>query len=317
MRQIVYKFIYMKKLTYLTFSLFSVFAFSQQVTEERIRTVLSTLASDEMKGREIGTPENDNAAQYIARLFKENNLDYCTGNSYLVPFQYKGKTVYNVCGVKKGTTDQYLGFSGHFDHIGTSKKSGDNIYNGADDDASGITTLVGIADYFKSKKPEFSMVFMAFNGEEKGMLGSKAISKDQNLDNIYHNLAALFNFEMVATESAFGKNALFMTGDEFSDLDELFNQNATNGLKINPDPYAAQQLFYRSDNVSFVKKKIIAHSLSTVDMTKAAHYHNESDDVNIVDFANMMQIINNFGKTLEKLTPENFTPKYNDKVKLD
>lgn len=269
-----------------------------------------------MKGREIGTPENDKAAEYIATLFKENKLEYCTGNSYLVPFDYKGKTVYNVCGVKKGKTDKYLGFSGHFDHIGTNNKSGDNIFNGADDDASGITTLVGISDYFKNKKPEFSMVFMAFNGEEKGMLGSTAIAEDKNLDKIYNNLTALFNFEMVATESEFGKNAVFMTGDEFSDLDELFNKNAVNGLKINADPYASEQLFYRSDNVNFVKKKIIAHSISTADMSKIKHYHQVNDDVSIVDFDNMTQLINNFGKTLEKLSPKNFTPKYNDKVEF-
>ncbi|NPA09404.1 MAG: M28 family peptidase [Chlorobi bacterium] len=306
----------MKKLTYLTFSLFSIFSFAQEVSTERVQTVLSTLASDEMKGREIGTAENDNAANYIAKLFKENNLEYCTGNSYLVPFDYKGKTAYNVCGVKKGKTEKLLGFSGHFDHIGTSNNPQDNIYNGADDDASGITTLVGIADYFKNKKPEFSLVFMAFNGEEKGMLGSRAISKDENLNPIYDKMTALFNFEMVATESAFGKNALFMTGDEFSDLDELFNKNAANGLKINPDPYASEQLFYRSDNVSFVKKKIIAHSFSTVDMTKATHYHHENDDIHVVDFNNLTTIINNFGKTLDKLSPKNFAPKYNDKVRF-
>lgn len=306
----------MKKLTYLTLSLFSILSFAQEVSQERVKTILSTLASDEMKGREIGTQENENAANYIAKLFKENKLEYCTGKSYLIPFDYNGKTAYNVCGVKKGKTDKYLGFSGHFDHIGTSNKTGDNIYNGADDDASGITTLVGIADYFKNKKPEFSMVFMAFNGEEKGMLGSKAISTDTNLDPIYNNMTALFNFEMVATESQWGKNALYMTGDGFSDLDELFNAHAVNGLKINADPYAKQQLFYRSDNVSFVKKKIIAHSFSTVDMTKATHYHHENDDINIVDFNNMTQIINNFGQTLDKLNPKNFTPKYNDQVKF-
>lgn len=307
----------MKKIAYLAFSFLSITTFAQEVSKERINTVISTLASDEMKGREIGTVENDNAANYIATLFKENNLEYCTGNSYLIPFNYKGKTAYNVCGVKKGKTDNFLGFSGHFDHIGTNNKSGDNIYNGADDDASGITTLVGIADYFRNKKPEFSMVFMAFNGEEKGMLGSKAISTDKNLDPIYNNLSALFNFEMVATESEFGKNALFITGDEFSDLDELFNQNAANGLKIHPDPYASEQLFYRSDNVSFVKKKIIAHSISTADMSKIKHYHQVNDDVSVVDFDNMTQIINNFGKTLDKLSPKNFTPKYNDKVKFN
>lgn len=306
----------MKKITYLTLSLFSAFTFAQEVSQERIKTVISTLASDEMKGREIGTSENDNAANYIASLFKENKLEYCTGNSYLIPFDYKGKTAYNVCGVKKGKSNKFLGFSGHFDHIGTSNNEGDNIYNGADDDASGITTLVGIADYFKSKNPEFSMVFMAFNGEEKGMLGSKAISVDQNLDPIYNNMTALFNFEMVATESQWGKNALYMTGDGFSDLDELFNKYAVNGLKINADPYARQQLFYRSDNVSFVKKKIIAHSFSTVDMSKATHYHHEKDDMSVVNLDNMTQIINNFGKSLEKLNPKNFAPKYNDQVKF-
>ncbi|MBB4806676.1 Zn-dependent M28 family amino/carboxypeptidase [Chryseobacterium defluvii] len=307
----------MKKLAYLTLSLFSIFTFAQEVSKERVHTVLSTLASDEMKGREIGTPENEKAAQYIAKLFKENNLEYCTGKSFLVPFDYNGKKAYNVCGIKKGKTDKYLAFSGHFDHIGTSNKSGDNIYNGADDDASGITTLVGISDYFKDTTPEFSMVFMAFNGEEKGMKGSKAIAEDKNLDKIYNNLTALFNFEMVATESQFGKNALFMTGDEYSDMDELFNQYALNNLKIFPDPYASQNLFYRSDNVSFVKKKIIAHSFSSADMTKINHYHRENDDINVVDFDNLTQIINSFGKTLEKLNPDNFTPKYNDKVKFN
>lgn len=307
----------MKKLTYLTLTLFSALTFAQEVSTERVKTVISTLASDDMKGREIGTPENENAANYIAKLFKDNNLDYCTGNSYLVPFDYKGKTVYNVCGIKKGKSEKTLGFSGHFDHIGTNKNSGDNIYNGADDDASGITTLVGISDYFKDKKPEFSLLFMAFNGEEKGMLGSRAISEDKNLDKIYRNLSALFNFEMVATESEFGKNAVFITGDEFSDLDELFNKNAANGLKIYPDPYSSEQLFYRSDNVSFVKKKIIAHSISTADMSKIKHYHQVNDDMSNVDVENMTQIINNFAKTLEKLNPKNFNPKYNDKVKLN
>lgn len=307
----------MKKLTYFLLSLLSVSVFAQNVSEERVKTIISTLASDEMKGREIGTPENEKAAKYIAALFKENKLDYCTGNSYLVPFDYKGKTAYNVCGIKRGKSEKYLGFSGHFDHIGTNNKSGDNIYNGADDDASGITTLVGIAEYFKNKKPEFSMVFMAFNGEEKGMLGSIAISEDKNLNKIYNNLSALFNFEMVATESEFGKNAVFITGDEFSDLDELFNQNAVNGLKIHPDPYAKQQLFYRSDNVSFVKKEIIAHSISTADMSKIKHYHQVNDDMGIVNAENMTQIINNFAKTLEKLSPKNFNPKYNDKVKFN
>lgn len=307
----------MKKVIYLTLSLFAATTFAQEISQERVKAVISTLSSDEMKGRLIGTEENESAAHYISKVFKENKLEYCVGDSYLVPFQYKGKTVYNVCGIKKGNSEKMLGFSGHFDHIGTNTEKGDNIFNGADDDASGITALIGISDYFKNKKPEFSMVFMAFNGEEAGLLGSKAISEDKGMEKVNKNLVALFNFEMIATESEFGKDAMFMTGDGFSDLANLFNEYSEGTLKIFPDPYAKQQLFYRSDNVSFAKKNIVAHSFSTADMSKIKHYHQVNDDFSIVDNENMTSMINNFAKTVEKMSPKKFAPKYNSTVKLN
>lgn len=295
----------------------SFLTFAQEISKERVVNIVSTLASDEMKGRKFGTPENDKAAEYIASEFKKDNLDYCFGDSYLIPFEYKGQKGFNVCGIKKGKSEKSLAFSGHFDHIGTNNKSGDNIYNGADDDASGIATVIGMANYFKDKKTDYSLVFMAFNAEEIGLIGSKALSDNKDLNPVFNNITALFNFEMLATESQFGKNAVFMTGDEFSDFDELINANAVNGLKVHSDPYQGQQLFYRSDNVNFVKKKIIAHSISTVDMNKATHYHAVNDDINIVDADNLTNIINNFAKTIEKFDTKNFTPKYNDKVNLD
>ncbi|PZU91132.1 MAG: peptidase M28 [Chryseobacterium sp.] len=307
----------MKKVISIVLIAQSFLSFAQDISKERVVGIVSTLASDEMKGRKFGTPENDKAAEYIAQEFKKNNLDYCFGDSYLIPFEYKGQKGYNVCGIKKGKSGQSLAFSAHFDHIGTNNKEGDNIYNGADDDASGISTVIGLADYFKDKKTDYSMVFMAFNAEEIGLVGSKALSENQNLNPVFNNIKALFNFEMLATESQFGKNAVFMTGDELSDFDELINANAVNGLKVYADPYQGQQLFYRSDNVNFVKRKIIAHSISTVDMNKAFHYHAVNDDINIVDADNLTNIINNFAKTIEKFNTKNFQPKYNDKVKYD
>ena len=304
----------MKK--YLLMSIFACTSMvsAQNISKEKVQEVLSTLASDEMKGRLVGTPENQKAAEYIAAQFKANGLDYCTGDSFLVPFDYKGTTVYNVCGVKKGKSDKILGFSAHFDHIGVKN---DVIYNGADDNASGTTAIIEIAEYFKTQKPKFSMVFMAFNGEEKGMLGSKAISKDEKLQPIYDKMVALFNLEMLATKSEFGDNAMYITGDEFSDLDELFNKKAVNGLKIHADKKKKKKLFYRSDNVSFVKKRIVAHSFSTVDMNNAKHYHQATDKVDIVNFDNLTNIINNIGATVKKLKPSNFNPQYNDTVKFD
>lgn len=307
----------MKKLLFLLILSISSLLFSQEVTKERLIEVLSYLASDEMKGRNIGTPENDSAAIYIAKQFARNELTYCIGDSYLVPFEYKGKTVYNVCGIKKGKSDKTLAFSAHFDHIGTSENTDDKVFNGADDNASGVTAIIGLADFFKTKKSDFSLMYIAFNGEEKGMKGSKAIVENPDLQQQQQNIAALFNFEMIATVSQFGPNSFYMTGDEFSDVDELFNKYAVSHLKIQADPYPKQKLFYRSDNVNFVKKRTIAHSLSTVDMTKAKHYHQLNDDLEIVDFDNLTKIINNFGKTMEKLTSKNFAPQYTDQVNFD
>ena len=305
----------MKKFYAIVAVIIAVFANAQQVSKERVTKVVSVLASDAMRGRVIGTPENDSAAVYIAQRFKENNLSYCTGDSYLVPFEYNGKVVYNVCGVQKGKSDQLLAYSAHFDHIGTNNNPNDNIYNGADDNASGVTAVIGLSDYFKNTTPEFSMVYMAFNGEEKGLKGSKAMVQNTQLQPLLSKITALFNFEMIATVSQFGSNAMFMTGDDLSDFDELINAAAENKLKIYPDPYVGENLFYRSDNVSFIKNKTIAHSFSTVDMNTAKHYHQVNDDLSVVDFDNLTQIINNVGKTIQKFKPSNFAPKYNDKLK--
>ena len=142
----------MKKSSVIFLLLLPLVVFSQDISKERIVNIVSTLASDEMKGRKFGTQENDRAAEYIASEFKKNNLDYCFGDSYLIPFEYKGKKGNNVCAIKKGKSQQSLAYSAHFDHIGTNNKEGDNIYNGADDDASGVATVIGLADYFKDKK---------------------------------------------------------------------------------------------------------------------------------------------------------------------
>lgn len=295
----------------------AVSVYSQKVSQARVTTLLSDLAADSMRGREIGTPENDSAAVYIAREFQRNQLDFCVGDSYLIPFEYKGKVVYNVCGIRKGKSEDFLAFTAHFDHIGVSKKGADTVYNGADDNASGVTAVIGLADYFRNRELDFSQIYIAFNGEEKGMKGSKAIAEVPELQPQFGKVRALFNFEMIATVSQFGPNTMFMTGDEFSDLDEMFNAKAADGFKIHPDPYAKQQLFYRSDNVVFVKKKIIAHSFSTVDMNTATHYHQLSDDVTVVDFANLTNLINNTGATLEKLDRRTFTPKYSERVNFN
>lgn len=306
----------MKKILFSVLVFCSLSAHSQRIKKERVVEFVSTLADDKMKGRNIGTPENDMAANYIAEQFRKANLEYCVGDSYLVPFDYQGKTAYNVCGIKKGKSEKSLAFTAHFDHIGyDGKLHGDQIFNGADDNASGTTAVIALADFFKKRRPEFTHIYMAFNGEEHGMLGSSALANDPKMDYLNKNIQAVLNFEMIAMLSAYGENAVYMTGNQYSNLFDLMNKYAKNRLKFVEDPYKQYNLFYRSDNVSYFKKDIVAHSFSTVDMSKATHYHKVNDDVKVVDFDNLTKLINSFGKTIKKLRVNDFQPKYNDNFK--
>lgn len=144
----------MKNIAILAFALTSGLYFSQEIKEARIKEIVSTLASDEMKGRKFGTEENMKAAQYIAEQFKQNKLDYCYGDSYLVPFTYKdGKTYYNVCGVKKEPRIAISLSELTLIALEKQKEGEDKIFNGADDDASGVSTVIGLSDYYKGKRP--------------------------------------------------------------------------------------------------------------------------------------------------------------------
>ena len=266
-----------------------------------------------MEGRKIGTPGNEKAADYIAAQFKKNGLDYCYGNSYFVPFHHKDEMYFNVCAIKKGTGKDIVAFGAHFDHVGLAKKGDDIVYNGADDNASGVSAVIGLSDYYKDKKSEYSYMFMAFNAEEIGLIGSSHLASNGEFKKYIPNIKALFNFEMIGTVSEFGPSKVFMTGDNLSNLDELLNANAVNQFKVSGDPYLDQQLFFRSDNVGFFKQGIVAHSFSTIDMNKQKHYHKVNDDITVIDFDNLTNIVNDFAKTLDKTLSKPFNPTYSEK----
>lgn len=305
----------MKKLSTLLLLSSASFVFSQTISENRIKDIVTTLASDEMKGRKVGTPENEKAAEFIAEQFKKNKLEYCYGNSYLVPFHHKDEMLFNVCAIKKGKTDKIIAFGAHFDHIGEAENGDDKIFNGADDNASGTSAIIALSDYYKDRKDNYSYMFIGFNAEEIGLVGSNNIANNPEFKKYLPNIKALFNFEMIGTVSEFGPNKVFITGDNVSDLDELINTNAVGNFKIVPDPYLNQGLFYRSDNASFIKKNVVAHSFSTVDMNNQNHYHKVNDDINVIDIKNLTNIVNSFAKTLDATLQKDFNPKYNDQLK--
>ena len=198
----------------------------------------------------------------------------------------------NVVGVLPGRSkkDEYVIFSGHYDHLGVDKPvNGDSIYNGANDNAAGTTAVVMLAKYFKElKNNERTIVFAAFTAEEIGGYGSQYFSRQFDPAKV----VAMFNIEMIGTESKWGKNSAYITGYEKTDMGKIVQKNLE-GTEFNfyPDPYPDQQLFYRSDNATLARLGVPAHTISTSKMDSEPNYHKPSDQIETLDMDNMAMII--------------------------
>jgi Zn-dependent M28 family amino/carboxypeptidase len=199
----------------------------------------------------------------------------------------------NVVGMLPGKSrkDEYVIFSGHYDHLGIGKPNGagDSIYNGANDDAAGTTAVILLAKYFaKHRDNERTIIFAAFTGEEVGGFGSQYFSKQFQPDKV----VAMFNIEMIGTDSKWGTNSAYITGYEKTNMGEILQKNLEGSqFKFYPDPYPEQQLFYRSDNATLARQGVPAHTISTSKMDSEKYYHTQEDEIETLDLANMAEII--------------------------
>ena len=175
----------------------------EDITVEESRKTLSYLASDKMEGRKPGNPGNFIAVSFIKKEFESYGLE-----THLQKFTYtfrwrvgliRWRTVeietMNVIGVLKGTSDKHVVIGAHMDHLGV---DGDgDAYNGADDNASGTTAILELAEAFgkSDAKPKDTIVFIAFNAEELGLLGSKHYVSDPLLP--LDDCKLMINLDMV------------------------------------------------------------------------------------------------------------------------
>ena len=199
----------------------------------------------------------------------------------------------NVVAVLPGRSkkNEYVIFSGHYDHLGIGKANDkqDSIYNGANDDAAGTTGMLLLANYFsKLKDNERTLIFVAFTAEEIGGYGSRYFSKQLDPDKV----VAMFNIEMIGTDSKWGSNSAYITGYEKSDMGKILQANLTDSkFHFEPDPYPKQNLFYRSDNATLAALGVPAHTISTSKMDSEKFYHTQEDEIETLDMNNMAEII--------------------------
>ena len=163
---------------------------------------------------------------------------------------------HNLIGYKEGVSkpDEYLIFMAHWDHLGVNKDlTGDQIFNGAADNAAGVAAVIELARKFDKVQTERSIIFTALTLEESGLLGSAYLAENPPVD--LANVVAGFNFDRILPT---GKTKdMAVIGYGASELEDILEAELEKeGRYINPDPNPEKGYFYRSDHISFAKKGV-------------------------------------------------------------
>ena len=263
--------------------------------EKRIEKIMKFLASDSLKGRDSGSKGIEEAAYFIEYSFKENGiLPYFS--SYRDTLSNFNEPAYNVVGYLEGNDDalknEFIIIGAHYDHIGIiAGENGDKIANGANDNASGTTTVLELARYFgNAKTNKRSIIFALFSAEEKGLLGSKHLAKKLKAKNL--DLYTMLNFEMVGVPLVDKDYFMYVTGFEESNLAGVCNMSVGSNL-VGFLPKAKEfNLFKRSDNYPFhTEFNVPSQTFSTFDFTNFDQYHKVGDESDRMDFVHMARMV--------------------------
>ncbi len=273
---------------------------SENVSPEDIKIHISFLAADELNGREAGTSDEAKAANYIADYFRDFGLEPAgddrtffqefTINTALLnnPHASEGDTTgekrlsKNVVGLLQGTgdSDEVIIIGAHYDHLGYgdfgSLYRGDvkRIHNGADDNASGTAGVLELAQYFSENRPATDLLFIAFSGEEMGLLGSAHYANNPTIE--LENALAMINMDMIGRMNEEKKLIIFGNGtaEKWIEINTSANTDSLD-LDLVEDGTGA------SDHTSFYYKNIpVLHYFTDTH----SDYHRPSDDTEYINF---------------------------------
>ena len=245
---------------------------------------LRILSADDMQGRDTGSEGGAKAREYIVGRLEALGVQP-SPMGRLQPWEMQGRTREgvktfsgtNIIGVIPGTrvSDKYIVVTAHYDHVGVNDGQ---IYNGADDNASGVATMLELAKRLKANPPEHSVLIVALDGEERGLLGAKHFveAPPVPLSSISMNL----NFDMTARADSDGK--LWVTGTYqhpyFRPLLERIAPRGTVSLafgKDTPEDKGADNWVEASDHAAFHRAGL---PFLYFGVNYHADYHRPTDD---------------------------------------
>lgn len=286
------------------------------INAEEAKAHLYFVASDLLEGREAGERGSQVAAEYIVAMLRQWGIQPL-GNDYKQPFSamsadrqkrkpwyvdpdsiqklskdvHRLKHMANVLGMIKGKkSDEYVVIGAHLDHIGMDPSlDGDKIYNGADDNASGVSAALQIAHAFATTgvQPERNIIFAFWDGEELGLLGSKYFIQTCSF---VDKIKGYINFDMVGRNNKPDNPAhvvYFYTESHPVFGDWLKADIAQYGLNLDPDYRAWDKPIGGSDNGSFARADIPVIWYHT---DGHPDYNHPTDEADRINYAKLVDI---------------------------
>jgi aminopeptidase-like protein len=252
---------------------------SIKVDKDMLLYNLKVLSHDSLEGRFFGTSGNYKAQKFIAQQFESIGIEpaFASGSIQEYPFTLKGnfrQRIYpisdpakdfsnvpdttvtggNVVTMIKGQSEKAIVITGHLDHLGI--KDGE-IFNGADDNASGAAALIAIAEYFKKKSPKHTLYFAAVDAEEIGSLGCDYLLN--NFPAAIENIVLNINMDMIAHNDSL---ELFASGlYHYPNLKQPLDDLKATNINLlyghdDPNEEGVDDWTFQSDHREFHKRQI-------------------------------------------------------------
>jgi hypothetical protein len=289
-------------------------AVRQHISENSLKGHVTFLASDTLEGRGTPSAGEDAAAEYIAAQFIRAGLEPAGPGGFfqnttfaeiqgmkLPPVQratLQGAAQHigrlrNVIGLLRGSDpvlkDTYVILSAHYDHIGLTDAGTDHINNGANDNASGTASVIEVATALAALPvhPKRSILFVAFFGEELGLIGSRYYAIHPVVP-LIKTVGALNLEQLGRTDASDGNmtRRAAITGFDFSSLSQrIAEAGKLAGIDVYKDPKLSDPYFRASDNLPLAEAGVPAHTLSVA--YEFPDYHRPGDHADKLDYANM------------------------------
>lgn len=282
------------------------------ISEDAAREIVATLADDSFEGREAGLRGGEMAAEYIVSQLKKYGVKPFSASGYYQEFESvknqnnwitesdmpldeliasgcERRVMKNILACIPGKGKGYVVVGAHYDHLGVDTTLvGDQCYNGADDNASGVSAVLQLARAIKKSKiqPERTIIFALWDGEEKGFLGSRFFVKRTPF---LSEISAYMNFDMVgrgSDDNPWNLSYLYSANNPvFGEW--LQNDTENYGLRLIVDYKATKNLIGSSDTSPFARKGVPIvwyHTEGHPD------YHRPSDTADKVNYPKLAEI---------------------------